>query len=158
MTLFSEKVLISAKCISGLMPNLIKKFWWALFFTCFLADTLSILHYFWGLPIVPVWMKSWNMKKCSLVYITISSFFFQFDNKEKINLIENQRKSIENSICPIRFGSILKHRKFQYNYGINWFSTNFLSMNIRLGKWEYGGIFSTVLETLEFWLWTSQVP
>ena len=27
MTLFSEKVLISARCISGLMPNLIKKSW-----------------------------------------------------------------------------------------------------------------------------------
>ena len=27
MTLFSEKVLISSRCISGLMPNLIKKSW-----------------------------------------------------------------------------------------------------------------------------------
>ena len=44
MTLFSEKVLISTRCISGLMPNLIKKSW-----TDYTFDGLSQIWFSWSL-------------------------------------------------------------------------------------------------------------
>jgi hypothetical protein len=43
MTLFNEKVLISNRCISGLMPNLIKKSW-----TDFTGPVLWNLNPYWG--------------------------------------------------------------------------------------------------------------
>ena len=49
-SLFSEKMIISNRCISGLMPNLIKKSW-----------TISTLWVAWLLLALPQWQSFVNM-------------------------------------------------------------------------------------------------
>ena len=107
MTLFSNKMLISRRCIRGLMPNLIKKSWtvsiWSVLcqeMTCSLENQMNILS---NSPIIFSLQEDQIYKNGLFVTEEFQAKLFQFYSphftwKTKISKVNDQKQNPTKSI------------------------------------------------------------